>query len=257
MFVFSSVHVHVWVCIYVLMHACLWLFVRPRCLADLPACCVCMYVFMRVCVCVCVCLLPGEQGFLCSVISAELAEAGRKLHSPPPARKDLLQSRAPLAKWNQTHTHMLTHICMQTYTLLPITYSLISLILFLNAISRSVNGKKWQFKLKCIVLSEIVEDELMFDVEPFSQISYLLYIASVLCVVCLCACLGVCCWGYVAMVTPESVIGTEVCRTVVMLSVFVFCIYLFFWCASICVSLQIGVWDSDDLFIHHRSYCSL
>lgn len=80
------------VCICVFIHAYLWLFVCPWCLADLPACCVC--------VCVHVCLLPGELGFLCSVISAELAEAGRKLHSSPPARKDLLQSSVPLAKWN-------------------------------------------------------------------------------------------------------------------------------------------------------------
>lgn len=47
-----------------------------------------------------VCLLLGELGFLCSVISAELAEARRKLHSPPPARKGLFQSRALLAMWN-------------------------------------------------------------------------------------------------------------------------------------------------------------
>ena len=47
-----------------------------------------------------VCLLPGELRFLCSVISAELAEAGRKLHSSPPAGKDLLQSGLPFARQN-------------------------------------------------------------------------------------------------------------------------------------------------------------
>lgn len=88
-FVFLSLRMFVLICI------CVSLCLIP---ADLSACCVCTYecVWVRVCVC----LFPGELGFLCSVISAELAEAGRKLHSPPPARKDLLQSRASFAKWN-------------------------------------------------------------------------------------------------------------------------------------------------------------
>lgn len=91
---------YVLLCFCVAIRACRWLFVHPQRLAWL-ACLLC------VCACVCSCarLLPGELGFLCSVISAEPAEAGRKLHSPPPARKDLFQSRAPLAKWNEIHTH--------------------------------------------------------------------------------------------------------------------------------------------------------
>lgn len=64
---------------------------------------------MYISVCVCVCVILGELGFLSSVISAELAEAGRKLHSPTPARKDLFQSRAALRKVElnslQTHNH--------------------------------------------------------------------------------------------------------------------------------------------------------
>lgn len=92
MFMFSCAHTHM------LVYGWLFVIMMAGWLACLPACCVFGRVCARVCVCACVSLLPGELGFLCSVISAELAEAGRKLHSPPPARKDLLQSRAPLAK---------------------------------------------------------------------------------------------------------------------------------------------------------------
>lgn len=167
------------------------------CFVSLSACDCVANLSARVCTgaMVDVCLLLGERGFLCSVVSAEPAEARRKLLSPPPAREDLLQSRAPLAKrsWEHSSSHLHgPHVQSRVYAKTPDQ--------FLHLFKMNVYCIKWN-----------------------SGWWFLHYGFSFLgcCSICLLSVVVyTCCLSDVATVTFKLINGPDLCRTVVVPSKF-------------------------------------